>query len=153
ALVRSTLYDELSTARRARRHRQVAEVLEARTEHDMAALAYHFGRAGTLDDRAVEYARAAGEMALSQLAFDQAVTFFAQALDAADDVDANDELRCVVAIGLGTAQRLSGISAYRETLLDAAQLAQRVGDAQLMAGAALALDRGFWSTTGERDPE
>src|SRR5207302_3404887 len=123
----STLYDELSTARRARRHRQVAEVLEARTEHDMAALAYHFGRAGTVDDRAVEYARAAGEMALSQLAFDQAVTFFSQALEAADDGDREDALHCSLSIRLGTAQRLAGIPAYRQTLLDAAHLAQRLG--------------------------
>jgi hypothetical protein len=153
ALVRSTLYDELSAARRSRRHRQVAEALEARTEHDMAALAYHFGRAGTVDDRAVDYARAAGEMAMDRLAFDQAVTFFSQALEGVDDGDRDDAFRCSLSIQLGTAQRLAGIPAYRETLLDAAQLAQRIGDARLMAEAALALDRGFWSTTGESDPE
>ncbi|MBV8979981.1 MAG: AAA family ATPase [Acidimicrobiia bacterium] len=152
ALVRSTLYDELSTARRSRRHRQVAEALERRGDGDMAALAYHFGRAGAVDERAIEYARAAGEMALSQLAFDQAVAFFAQALDAAD-VDAADELRCALSIGLGTAQRLAGIPDYRATLFDAGRLAQRLGKFDLLAEAVLAANRGFWNLTGFFDEE
>jgi DNA-binding SARP family transcriptional activator len=61
ALVRSTLYDELSAARRARRHGQVAEALEASGTKDAGALAFHFRRAGSADVRAVDYAAAAGE--------------------------------------------------------------------------------------------
>jgi hypothetical protein len=78
--VRSTLYDELSGRRRARRHRQVAESIERRHSRDTAALAYHFGRAGGGDIRAVDYAAAAGDQALEVFAADQAAAFFTQAL-------------------------------------------------------------------------
>jgi len=153
ALVRSTLYDELSATRRARRHTRVAEALEARPQKDVAALAYHFARAGTVDERAVEYARAAGENAIVQLAFDEAVAFFQRGLEAADDADADDRVRCSLMIQLGTAQRLAGTPAYRETLLDAAHRAQQLGDADLLADAALANNRGIWSATGSLDSD
>ncbi|HXW35376.1 MAG TPA: BTAD domain-containing putative transcriptional regulator, partial [Acidimicrobiales bacterium] len=153
ALVRSTLYDEQSAVRRARRHRQVAEALEARGGEDTAALAYHFQRAGGADARAVDYAAAAGEQALEQLAFDQAAEFFTQALDAAEDVDAGLERRCSLLVRLGTAQRLAGISAYRATLLEAARLAMNLGDATLLAQAALANNRGLPSAAGMLDNE
>jgi class 3 adenylate cyclase len=153
ALVRSTLYDEQSATRRVRRHRQVAEALEGRGSDDAAALAYHFGRAGLADERAVDYATAAGDGALDQLAFDQAVTFFVQALEAADDGDADSRRRCELLIRLGTAQRLAGIPDYRETLLEASGLAQSLGDGDLLARAALANNRGFFSATGGLDEE
>lgn len=153
ALVRSTLYDELSATRRARRHRQVAEALERRGLVDPAVLAYHFRRAGIVDARAVDYAAVAGEQALERLAFDQAVAFFTQALEAAEDVEADADRRCALLIRLGTAQRLAGVAAYRETLLSAAGLARDIGDNAQMAQAALANNRGFWSIAGALDED
>jgi class 3 adenylate cyclase len=153
ALVRTTLYEELSSARRARRHRQVAEALEARRSDDVAALAFHFGRAGAVDERAVDYARLAGYRALDQLAFDQAVVLFVQALEAADDLEVEDARRADLLIGLGTAQRLAAVPSYRETLLDAGRMARDMGDAGLLARAALANHRGFWSVAGQLDAE
>ncbi len=153
ALVRSTLYDELSAARRARRHRQVAEALERRGMVDAAVLAYHFRRAGITDARAVDYAAAAGEQALERLAFDQAVAFFTHALEAAEDVEADSDRRCALLIRLGSAQRLAGVAAYRETLLSAAGLARDIGDAEKLAQAALANNRGFWSIAGVLDED
>jgi len=153
AIVHSTLYDELSAARRARRHRQVAEALEAAGNTDAAALAYHFRRAGSGDVRAVEYAAAAGEGALERLAFDQAAVFFAQALEAAEDVDAGPARRCELLVRLGTAQRLASVPAYRETLLEAAGLAQDLEDSALLAQAALANNRGIASAVGMVDSE
>jgi class 3 adenylate cyclase/tetratricopeptide (TPR) repeat protein len=153
ALVRSTLYDELSVARRARRHRQVAEALERRASTDDAALAYHFRRAGTVDERAVDYAASAGEAALEQLAFDQAVAFFTQALEALDDCAAEPPRRCALLIRLGQAQRLALVPAFRETLLQAASLATEIGDTDLLVEAALANTRGFWSLVGSIDEE
>ena len=67
ALVRSTLYDELSATRRTRRHRQIGEFLEAHGG-DAASLAYHFRRSGSSDLRALDYASAAAERALEQRA-------------------------------------------------------------------------------------
>jgi tetratricopeptide (TPR) repeat protein len=153
ALVRTTLYDELSATRRARRHRQVAEALEARGDDDPVALAHHFGRSGAVDERAVDYAARAGARAIELLAFDQAVAFYAQGLEAADDIEADDARRLELLIGLGTAQRFAGSADYRRTLLDAAALARTLGDADAMARAAFAHNRGFWSLTGVNDAE
>ena len=144
ALVRSTLYEEQSAARRSRRHRQLAEVLE-KTTADPATLAYHFARAGQADERAIRFAVAAGQAALAQLAFDQAAAFFAQALEAGEDLGVDDRTRCGLLIHLGGAQRLAGGTAYRETLLRAAALARHLGDAGMLAEAALANSRGFFS--------
>ncbi len=155
AIIRSTLYDELSAARRARRHRQIAESLEGRgkTDEDAAALAYHFRRAGVADIRAVDYAAAAGDHALERLAFDQAVALFSQALEAAEAVEAGSDRRCRLLIRLGTAQRLAAVPAHRETLLEAAGLARTLGDAELLAQAALANSRGIASIAGVLDEE
>jgi pentatricopeptide repeat protein len=101
----------------------------------------------------VDYARGAGDQAVELLAFDQAVTFFRQALDAADDVEASEAVRCDLLVRLGNAQRLAGIRAHRETLLEAAALAQQVGDADLLARAALANHRGLFSMAGQVDEE
>lgn len=153
ALVRSTLYDEQSAVRRARRHRRVAEVLEARGGKDAAALAYHFQRAGGADARAVEYAAAAGEQAMARLAFDQAAEFFAQAIEAAEDVGTGRARVCELLIRQGTAQRLAGVPSFRETLLGAERLASELDEAELLAGAALANSRGLPSGAGAVDSE
>jgi DNA-binding SARP family transcriptional activator len=155
AIIRSTLYDELSVARRSRRHRQIAEFLESRgkKDEDAAALAYYFRRAGVAEIRAVDYAAAAGEQALERLAFDQAVAFFSQALDAAEAVDAGPDRRGQLLVRLGTAQRLASVPAHRETLLEAARLARSLGDAELLAQAALANSRGIASIAGVLDEE
>ena len=57
-------------------------------------------------------------------------------------------------VGLGVAQRQVGIPAYRETLLQAAWAADRAGDVELLARAALANNRGWQSRTdGTADEE
>jgi hypothetical protein len=55
--------------------------------------------------------------------------------------------------GLGDAQRQAGDAGYRQTLLDAAQLAERVGDADALIRAAMANQRGLPSGTGYVDRE
>ena len=115
--------------------------------------AYHFRRAGMADIRAVDYAAAAGEHAVERLAFDQAVALFSQSLEAAEAVEAGSDRTCHLLIRLGTAQRLAALPAFRETLLDAARLAQSTGNAELLAEAALANSRGIPSTAGSLDHE
>ena len=151
--MRTTLYEELSATRRARRHRQVAEALERRGDADPVALTNHLKRAGTIDARAIDYSAAAGVQALHQLAFDQAVTYFAQALELAEDLGLGADRRCALFIGLGTAQRLAAIPSYRETLLTGAGLARDLDDAELLAQAALANSRGLFSSSGVVDEE
>ncbi|HTN78434.1 MAG TPA: AAA family ATPase [Acidimicrobiales bacterium] len=152
ALVRSTLYDELGTSRRVRLHRTIAEIVEKLRPDDLSALARHFGEAavtGTRDE-AVRYALAAGDRSLAQLANDEAVTFYSSALELLDQGDAR--LASVLA-RLGDAQRRAGDPAYRETLLEAAQLAHASGDVDTEVAAALATSRGFFSVAGVRDEE
>src|SRR5262249_3292365 len=78
ALIRTTLYDELSASRRARVHRKVGEALEELTGPNPGArideLAHHWLAATQVSDqgKAITYARQAGDRALANLAFEEA---------------------------------------------------------------------------------
>ena len=86
ALVRSTLLDELSTNRRIRLHRQIADALVERPGTTNAELAHHYCEAATagVADQAVQYSRAAGAEARDRLAVDDAVAIYERALEAID---------------------------------------------------------------------
>jgi hypothetical protein len=151
ALVRDTLYGDLSAARRVAIHRQVAEAIETlhgAVDDHLPALAYHWGRgagSATETTRAVHYASRAGDRALTQLAPDEAAAYYTSALgllNGAGGADADDPRRLEPLISLGEAQRRAGDARYRQTLLDAAQLARKLGDANALARAALANTRG-----------
>jgi len=163
ALVRATLYDELSGPRRVVLHRRVAEAIEAVHAHNLddhlPALAHHWSRAAAPAaeaDRAIEYAARAGERALAQLAHDEAVSYYSQAVELFDGSAAgcDNALRLRLLLKLGEAQRRAGNSAFRETLLEAARLAETLGDVRRLAEAALANKRGvLWSTSGVVDQD
>jgi class 3 adenylate cyclase len=162
SLVRATLYEELTGARRAVLHRRVAESLEqlhtGRLEDYLPALAHHYERAAAPRadiEKAVEYARRAGDRALAQLANDEAVAYYRQALELIDTSDAGeaDVRRLDLLIALGEAQRRAGDGEHRHTLLDAARLARERGDTAALARAALANNRGFFSMAGQLDSE
>ena len=155
ALVRATLYDELTGARRVTLHRRVAEAIEqvhaqALDDH-LPALAHHWARAAAPAadaDKAVAYATRAGDRALDQLAHGEAAAYYAQGLEllAAAGAPADDRRRVDLLIAQGEAQRRAGDAAYRETLLAAARLAQHQGDADALVRAALANNRGHLYT-------
>jgi hypothetical protein len=160
ALIEHTLYDALPTNRRARTHRAVAEALEEVTAGDpgsrVGELAYHWSRATRPADaaKAVAYASKAGARALATLAPHEAVRWYTQAIDLLDtDTAATDGTRAELLVGLGDAQRQAGLPAYRETLLEAARLADRADDVDLLARAALTNNRGWQSRVGEADEE
>jgi class 3 adenylate cyclase/tetratricopeptide (TPR) repeat protein len=162
-LVRDTLYRDLSAGRRVAHHRRVATAIEAvhtgRLDDHLPALAHHWARASApaADTvRAVDYATRAGDRALAQLAHDEAVTYYRQALDllAAADGPVDEPRRLELLIALGEAQRRAGDPASRATLLEAAHLARVHGDADHLARAALANTRGgYWSSSGAVDDE
>ncbi len=144
ALVRSTLYDELSTSRRLRLHRDAGRALEERTDTDahLADLARHFGEAAALGevDRAIEYGRQAGDRAFDDLAFEEAAAHYERALGAltvADDDRTAD--RCDLLIALGSAQVHASDPAHRNTLQRAITDARSLADADRFAEAVLAL--------------
>jgi DNA-binding winged helix-turn-helix (wHTH) protein/tetratricopeptide (TPR) repeat protein len=82
ALIRETLYSELSSPRRARLHRRVAAAIERRAQDmpnaPLAELAYHFSQgASTGDvDKTIDYAIQAGDRAADGLAHEEAVRLF-----------------------------------------------------------------------------
>jgi class 3 adenylate cyclase len=160
SLIQHTLYQDLGATRRALAHRQVAEALEALLEghpQDRAEeLAHHYLAATRpVDtDKAVIYARQAGERALKALAPGDAVRYFSQALELTPDrVGSHPPQRIDLLIDLGTAQRQAGIPLFRETLFDAARQAREVGDADCLVRAALANNRGWFSSLGQVDQE
>ncbi len=162
ALVRETLYHGLSAARRTTLHRRVAEAIEvvhaARLDTHLPALAHHWAHASAPaaeTTRAVHYAARAGDQALAQHANDEAVSYYRQALELlgapGHPTDAGQRMK--VLILLGEAERRAGHPAYRQTLFDAATLARERGDAEALAEAAVANNRGFHAASIDVDWE
>ncbi|MGH9002820.1 MAG: ATP-binding protein, partial [Acidimicrobiia bacterium] len=162
ALVRATLYDEMATVRRVAVHQRVAEAIESlhagALDDHLPALAHHWAKASaptTQMARAIDYATRAGDRALAQLAHDEAVAFYGQAIELMDlgGSMGGTVQRLDLVLALGEAQRRAGDAAYRQTLLDAAGLAAGLGDAERLAQAALANNRGAWTYTMGVDAE
>jgi AAA ATPase domain len=154
-LIGHTLHDHLGTARRARLHRAVGEALELEGDSSPARapeLARHWSAASPPDpERALRYAEQAGRHALEQLNPQAAAGWLRQALELHGPE--NDAHRCALLIGMGTAQRKQGDPGFRETLLDAARLARRLEETELLVRAAIQNTRGFVSASGEVDSE
>jgi DNA-binding CsgD family transcriptional regulator len=147
-LVRRALYDRMPRLRRAQLHLRVADALEHAqapgADRGLAELAYHFGAAAPVDGpaRAIEYALLAGRSALSGLAFDEAAARFAFALELGiDDL----RLRAETQLELGTARfRAGGSDDAIEAFRAAAEIGREVGDAVLLARAAVGLEEACW---------
>jgi DNA-binding SARP family transcriptional activator len=140
ALIRDTLYDELTSARRMQLHRDAASALEhvysADPDPHLAELAHHLvaaAPAGAADEARV-YARRAGDRAASQLAFEEAVRLYAMALPLVVD----DSGRCELLVAQGEAQARSGDTpAAQRSFLEAVDLAERLQLPDQLARAAL----------------
>jgi class 3 adenylate cyclase/tetratricopeptide (TPR) repeat protein len=160
ALVEHTLYEDLGRTRRARLHQRIAEALEEQCGEDagerMGELATHWAAATVSANpgKALHYAQQAAERALQALAPDEAVRWYRQALELHAQAPGRERSeRCELLIGLGEAQRQVGDRSSRETLLDAAGLAQQIDDTDRLCRAVLANTRGFPSHLGVVDAE
>lgn len=148
ALMRDVLHDDLPTAERAALHRQVAAAMErmhaANLDAHLEAIAHHYAQAavGGEVDKAVEFARRAGDRALGLLAYEDAVQHFQHALralelrrDGARPGDAAE--RCELLLSLGEACWGTGdLARMRATYQEAADVARGLGRAE--GGARLA---------------
>jgi DNA-binding SARP family transcriptional activator len=157
ALIRETLYDELSPSRRVSLHRRVGEALESlygqRPESHLAELAYHFFEAAPGGDaaKAVEYARRAADRAVGLLAYEEAVRLYRIALDALDSKGAADQTtRCELLLALGDARARAGDEPEAKgTFFEAATLARALEAPELLARAALGYGGRFpWARAG-----
>ncbi|HEX2241509.1 MAG TPA: AAA family ATPase, partial [Actinomycetota bacterium] len=85
-LIRETLYEDLTTTKRMRLHRTVAETLEesyaAPPEAKLPELAHHWFKAAQAGDavKTMRYAIHAAESALAQHAYEEAIRLFQRAL-------------------------------------------------------------------------
>ncbi|MBV9872212.1 MAG: AAA family ATPase [Frankiaceae bacterium] len=158
ALIQHTVYGALSSTRRQRLHRRVAETLEDLCGDDLnervVELARHWGETAVPTDanKAIRYASLAGDSAMSSLGPDEAVRCYSRALGVLDQVDEVDErVRCQLKVSLGVAQSQTGDAAFRDTLLDAGRQAAELGEASLVVRAALAVNRGFYASSSDLD--
>ena len=154
ALMRSALYEELSTNRKVRMHWKVGEVLESRfassVDSHLDELAYHFGEGALAGDpmKAVEYARRAGDRSIEDLAFEAAAAHFERALGSLELVDdASAEVRCDLLLERADALQLGGDEHRYAAVFEAAAAARAIGDADRLARAALVLVRGSTGST------
>jgi DNA-binding SARP family transcriptional activator/tetratricopeptide (TPR) repeat protein len=158
ALMQRYLYRELGAARRGVLHGQIAVVLHRRAQagrSPAAAVARHLIAAGDsgLPD-ALTYAARAGDEALQKLAPDEARRWYQVSLELLARLRAlEDAQKCGLLVKRGEAERQAGERRFRETLLEAAAIALRIGDESGLVRAALANTRGMQSRTGIVDQE
>jgi DNA-binding SARP family transcriptional activator len=161
ALIRETLYEGMSSTRRARLHRRVGVALESldpeHPEAQISALALHFTRAAAGEDaeRAIRYALQAGEQATAMLANEEAADHYARALGVLEQYDPEDMTRrCDLLLRLGEARVRSGERPLAwQTFREAAMLAGRLGDSAGLARAAIGASRRYVQPPGVVDHE
>jgi DNA-binding SARP family transcriptional activator/tetratricopeptide (TPR) repeat protein len=160
ALIRDSLYGDLGTKERLRLHRRAAEALEDLYRDDrephLAELAYHFVEAarGGEVEKAIGYARRAGDVASASLAYEEAARLYEMGLHALElEPAADEQLRCELLLGLGDAQARGGdLLPARTTFARAADLALRLNAPEQLARAALGYGGRFvWFRAGN-DP-
>ena len=143
ALIRETLYAELSPQSRAQAHHRIAAVLENNAGAGHAELAYHFLRAAPANAeaaaRAVHHSRLAGADALTALAYEEAAGHFRHALDvqrrAARTTPAS---RAGLLLSLAEALTKTGTDPAAVRVIDeAVRLARDADEPRLLAAAAL----------------
>ena len=109
AMIQQVLREELSLTKRVRLHARISESLETLYEDDVEAhaseLAFHYAQAEVLlgTEKMIHYSIIAGENALRQLAFADAVPHFERALGAQAE-NAIDDTKARTLHGYGVAQ-------------------------------------------------
>jgi class 3 adenylate cyclase len=141
ALVRQTLLEELSLARRAREHWRLGSALAERRPNDLDGIAFHLTEGALFGDvnTAVDATVRAAEKAYERDNTEQALALFDRAMAVLDTVDdADPERRWAVHIGRGRAAtaRLGTPSVVRDCLA-AVDLAERAGWTDRLGEAAL----------------
>lgn len=111
-LIRETLYESLTAAKRMRLHRKVAETLEesyaASPEAQLPELAHHWFKSAQAGDAAktMSYAIRAADHAMTQQAYEEAVRLYQRALKVSEAAGADG----------GTVEKIrKGLSAARST--------------------------------------
>jgi DNA-binding SARP family transcriptional activator len=151
ALLRTALESELTQTRRARLHKQIGEVIEARRPDRLDELARHFQAAGS--DRAISYTERAAQQAIERLAYDEAAELLEQAVALCGEQEPPDPRDLArLEHALATAQTAAGqwVRA-RTTFARSAAAARRAADPEALALAALGHGGGMWEQVARSD--
>jgi tetratricopeptide (TPR) repeat protein len=156
ALIRDTLYDDLTTPRRVLLHRRTAEALEdiyaGNPEPHLAELTHHYFEAapGGDVDKALAYARRTAARSLELLAFEEAARFYELALQTLELKAVDATTHCELLLGLGEARAREGNEAAAQSaFLRAAEIARSARSAEQLARAALGYGGRFvWMVSG-----
>ncbi|MFI5888446.1 BTAD domain-containing putative transcriptional regulator [Streptomyces sp. NPDC051554] len=141
-LVRDTVYTDLSSVRRARLHGCIAQALRRHRPDDLAALAHHFARSGSVANAplAIDYSLRAAESAERRYAHDVAVGLLQQAIDVHTAAEASGSVGaqpdCVVGLLvrlLGAQVRAGSTDAALQTRQRAVELAEQTDRDDLVA--------------------
>jgi tetratricopeptide (TPR) repeat protein len=142
ALVRESLYEELSTSRRTRLHKRIGEALERRPDPPLAALAHHFCESAAMGDveKAADYACQAGDEARAALAQEDAAVHYIRGVEVLDEAGVStDRIRIGLLTGLADAYNSMGrLDEAVGLAADAALMARALDDSELFARAAVA---------------
>jgi DNA-binding winged helix-turn-helix (wHTH) protein/tetratricopeptide (TPR) repeat protein len=150
ALVRSSLRNQISSARRTRMHRRVAEALERVFPDDLAhlpELAFHTAEASRGDPGlrplAVTRLQLAAAAASERFSFEEAADLLSQARALADAAD--DATRAQLALLHGNAESRAGRNVPASRVFEEAiGLARATGDVSLRVEAALGYEDARW---------
>jgi DNA-binding SARP family transcriptional activator len=140
ALIRVSLYEDIPELRRADLHGRIADVLERLGDSDAADVARHAFAARGVDgpDRAVRTSRLAAAEAVTALAYDGAAAHYRRALAALEERSGDGgRERCELLLALGEAQARAADPESDATFLAAADLADTLGDPELVGRAVL----------------
>ena len=158
-LIRDTVYEALPAARRLRLHREIGEALESvysgNVDAHLAELAHHFLEAGRgAAEKSIDYATRAGDRAASQLAYEEAARHYRSALALLDGAGSADaERSCGLLVELGEAlSRAGDEQGAKESFRRAAALAERTGQPDKLARAALGYGGRFGWARASTDP-
>lgn len=156
AIMRETLYEELTTSKRVRLHRRIGQALELLCENEppLAEIAHHYFESAVLGDQddAIDRCLKAGVRAIDMLAHEEAVGHFERALQIEELKDARNEAqRCDLMLALAAARYMAGeLSESRAAYRVVAELARDIGDPYRLAAAALGYS-GLWIDIGVTD--
>ena len=148
ALIRQTLYEELSAPRRLVLHRRIGEALETLYADDLeshvAELAHHFLQAshGADVSKGVDYAARAGRRAMARAAYEEAAGLYERGLQVlAAHAPSRREQTCELLLALGDAQMFGGEpDTAMKSFVEAAELARQLPTRDAFARAAFGYD-------------
>ncbi len=159
ALVSEVLYEEIETSERALIHRRVAQALErmqgVNPTSNLAEIAFHYGEGAGPEEfeKAIVFARRAGERAMEQLAWEEASSHFCAALRLLEQREARTASeRCQLLLAAADSERRAGnLTRAREVCTHAAELARRFELPEILGRAALGVRTPFDILSGSVD--